>query len=66
MSSNQMFNAIEAILFFYKSLILLYSSNYLGVEFTDIDGFFKMSFDLVEENYRDLLVDLSKEMANIN
>lgn len=31
MSSNQMFNAIEAILFFYKSLILLYSSNYLGV-----------------------------------
>lgn len=59
------FNQMECILFFYKSLLSLFASNYLGIEFSKLEQFFEMSFDDIEMKYPGVLEELPKEMSRL-
>ena len=57
---GNVFNHMECILFFYKSLMALFASNYLGTEFSKRDAFFEMSFDDIERKFPMVLEELPR------
>lgn len=64
-NKSNMFNSLEVLLFAYKSLMALYSLNYLGTEFDSLSDLFAMGYVELKETYSQLLTELEEEMIVI-
>lgn len=60
-----MFNSPELLLFIYKSLLVLYSSNYLGKEFDNLQEFFGLTYEEIHDKYQELINEVDQEMQVI-
>lgn len=65
-NKSNMFNPLEVLLFAFKSLLALFSLNYLSKEFDSLSELFAMSYAELIEKHGELIQELDEEMKTID